>query len=53
MANESLTEALKIKREVYLDDFLTYLSFQIDRGEVMEEEDKYQDLIRKQRKGRG
>ena len=38
--------------QIYLNDYLQYLSYMIEKQQVDEEEDKYQEMIRKAKKGR-
>ena len=51
MASESLVEVNKIK-QTYLTDFMTLLSFSIEKGEAEEEEFDFQEQLRKARKGK-
>lgn len=46
MANDSLIEAIKLK-ETYLTDFLNTLSYLIEKQEAEEEEDAFQEQLRK------
>ena len=38
--------------QLYLNDYLTFLSYLIDKQEAEREEDKFQDQLRKMKKGR-
>ena len=38
--------------QIYLNDYLQYLSYMIEKGQVEEEEDKFQENLRKAKKGR-
>ena len=38
--------------QLYLSDYLQYLSYLIDKGEAEREEDKYQEQLRAAKKGR-
>ena len=38
--------------QLYLNDYLTFLSYLIDKQEAEREEDKFQDQLRKLKKGR-
>lgn len=49
MANKEAKEIEKIS-SWYLLDFLQLLSYSIEEAEVDEEEDKYQDMLRKAKK---
>lgn len=51
MADSDITKVFKIN-ETYLMDFLTFLTFQIKKQEVEEIDDKFQDQLRKAKKGR-
>ena len=46
MADEKLEKVAEIKQQ-YLTDFLTFLSYLIQKGEMEEQEDKFQETIRK------
>ena len=51
MANESLTQVAQVKQE-YLTDALTFLTYLIKKGEMEEQEEKFQEMRRKSIKGR-
>ena len=51
MANEELEKVAKINQS-YLNDFLQYLSYMIDKGEVDEAEMKFQDNMRRLKKNK-
>lgn len=51
MAHESLVEVDRIK-QTYVTDFLTLLSFLIDKGEMERQEDDFQEQLRKAKRGR-
>ena len=46
MADNSLTKVARVKQE-YLTDFLTFLTYLIQKGEMEEAEDKWQEARRK------
>lgn len=50
-AGEDPLKAIEIK-QMYLTDFMVWLSYMIEKGEAEEEEEKFQDNLRKARKGR-
>lgn len=50
-AGENPLEAVKIK-QMYLTDFMVWLSYMIEKGEAEEEEDKFQDNLRKAKRGK-
>lgn len=37
---------------MYLSDYFQFLSYRIEKGEMEEREDAFQDMIRKTKKGR-
>ena len=51
MADEKIEKIGKVS-QIYLTDYLTFLSYMIDKGEADEKEDKYQENLRKLQKGR-
>ena len=51
MANETFIQIPQVK-QAYLNDFLTYLSYLIDKAEVDDAEDKYQETLRKQKRAK-
>lgn len=38
--------------QIYLSDFLQYMTYLIDKQQAEDEEDKYQEVLRKAKKGR-
>ena len=48
---EKKIEKIKEIYQEYLNDYFTLLSYIIEEGEMQEEEDKYQENIRKAKKG--
>lgn len=50
-AGEDPLKTIEIK-QMYLTDFMVWLSYMIEKGEAEEEEDKFQENLRKARKGR-
>lgn len=50
MANEEITKVAQVKQE-YLTDTLTFLTYLIQKGEMEEEEDQFQELRRKAKRG--
>lgn len=51
MADTKITKVAEIY-QIYLTDFLQFYSYLIQKGDVEEKEDAYQDNLRKMRKGR-
>lgn len=51
MCNEDITKTREIY-QFYLSDFMQYLSYSIERQYAEEKDEKYQDNLRKARKGR-
>lgn len=51
IADEKIEKIEKIY-QIYLTDYLQYLSFMIEKNIVEEEEDKFQDNLRKAKRGR-
>lgn len=51
MAGESYTEVFKINQS-YARDFLFYLSYLIQKSEMEEVEEKFQDNLRKAKRGK-
>lgn len=51
MADTKITKVAEIY-QIYLTDFLQFYSYLIQKGDVEEKEDAYQDKLRKMRKGR-
>jgi transposase len=51
MADGSFTETFRIN-QTYARDFLFYLTYVIKKGEVEEIEQKFQDNLRKAKKGK-
>ena len=51
MADKKITEVEKIY-QLYLNDYFQFLSYLIEEGEMDDEEEKYQDQLRKAKKGR-
>lgn len=45
-ADEDPLKAIEIK-QMYLTDFMVWLSYMIEKGEANEEEDRYQEQVRK------
>lgn len=50
-AGENPLEAVKIK-QMYLTDFMVWLSYMIEKGEAEEEDEKFLENLRKAKKGR-
>jgi hypothetical protein len=50
MADGSLTETFRINQS-YARDFLFYLTYLIQKGEMEEAEDKFQETLRKAKRG--
>lgn len=50
-ADEKIEQVEKINK-TYLNDFLQYMSYLIDKNEMQEQEDKFQDNLRKAKKNR-
>lgn len=50
-AGEDPLKAVEIK-QMYLTDYLVWLSYMIEKGEADEEEDKFQEQLRKAKRGR-
>ena len=50
-AGEDPLKAVAIK-QMYLTDYLVWLSYMIEKGEADEEEDRYQEQLRKAKKNR-
>ena len=50
-AGEDPLKAIEIK-QMYLTDYLVWLYYMIDKGEADEEEDKFQEQLRKAKRGR-
>jgi hypothetical protein len=50
MANEEITKVAQIN-QIYLTDFLEFLTYLIQKGEADEEEDKFQERRRKAQRG--
>ena len=46
MANEEITKVAQVKQE-YLTETLTFLTYLIQKGEMEEEEDQFQETLRK------
>ncbi len=51
IAGEKITKVGEVY-QVHLNDFLQYLTYMADKREVDEAEDKFQENLRKSRKGR-
>lgn len=51
MADEQITKVAEIK-QLYLTDTLMFLTYLIQKQEADEQEDKYQEMLRKAKKGR-
>ena len=51
MADNHIPKVAQVKQE-YLTDFLTFLTYLIQKGEMEEAEDKWQEARRKAMKGR-
>ena len=52
MADNKITKVAEVNQQ-YLTDFLVFLTYLIQKGEMEEEEDKFQEMIRKAKnKGR-
>lgn len=51
MADEKIEKIAEINQQ-YLNDTLTFLSYLITKQEAEEEEDKFQENLRKAKKGR-
>lgn len=51
MANEQITQIAKIN-QIYVTDFLTYLTYLIQKSEADDEEYKFQEMLRKAQSGR-
>ena len=45
MANEEITKVAEIY-QIHLNDFLTFLTYRIQKGEMEEVEDKFQQTLR-------
>lgn len=50
-AGEDPLKAIEIK-QMYLTDFMVWLSYMFEKGEAEEEEDKFQDNLRKAKRGK-
>lgn len=50
MADGQIGKVAQIKQE-YLNDTLTFLTYLIQKGEMEEREDKYQDTLRRAKRG--
>lgn len=50
-AGENPLEAVKIK-QMYLTDFMVWLSYMIEKGEAEEEDEKFLDNLRKAKRGK-
>ena len=50
-AGEKVSEIFVI-RQMYLTDFLTYMTYRIQKADAEEAEYEYQEQLRKARKGR-
>lgn len=51
MANEEITKVAEVN-QLYMMDFLQFLTYSIQKSDAEEAEDKFQDQQRKLRKGR-
>jgi hypothetical protein len=51
MCNEEITKIGEVY-QIYLVDFLQYLSWSIDRQEAEKEQDKFEEQLRKAKNGR-
>ena len=50
-SGESPLETIRLK-QMYLTDFFVWFSFMIEKGEADDEEDKFQEQLRKAKRGR-
>lgn len=50
-AGENPLEAVKIK-QMYLTDFMVWLSYMIEKGEAEEEDEKFLENLRKAKRGK-
>ena len=51
MANEQITQIAKIN-QIYVTDFLTYLTYLIQKAEADQQEYEFQEMLRKAQSGR-
>ena len=50
MADEKIDKIAEVNQQ-YITDFLTFLTYLIQKGEMQEIEDKYQEQLRKAKRG--